>query len=156
MSKRLDPYEVEMLPSVKRLFGEIEYRLVEQAPLSRKRIDALFLPKKSLPWISVELKVRDWRKALWQAALNAQLADLSFIAIWHRALPSALLNRDLFALYGVGIISVDHECASIVVDAARSNVSDLKSEQQRLTLNTISRQDECGEVYVPALSLLPA
>jgi hypothetical protein len=77
--------ESELLQPVLTLFSESRYWHFEQVPLGRKKID-LVCVERNAPnaSTSVELKISDWRRALWQATVNFQLAEQSYIAIWHK------------------------------------------------------------------------
>jgi hypothetical protein len=85
-----------------------------EAELGRKRIDLVCITKCESQAVSVELKVKHWKQALWQAANNFHVAEESYVAIWHRYLPAAQKNRELFEAYGVGLIVVREKTASVV------------------------------------------
>lgn len=111
----LDPPEDELLGPVLRLFPKRRYRRFAEAGLGRKRIDLLCVPRcADVRSTCVELKVKDWKKALWQASHNFHVADESYVAIWHRYLSAAEKNRELFQNYGVGLMVVHPKSASIV------------------------------------------
>ena len=60
--------ENQLLGPVVELFSIDTYHHKEQVPLGRKKIDVVFFPfSGDRPAIAVELKISDWRKALWQA-----------------------------------------------------------------------------------------
>lgn len=148
------PKESELLCPVLALFDDSEYAVMLQAKLSRKRIDVLFVPHGDGRWIAVELKVRDWKKALWQAAVNTQLADISYIAVWEACVGAALEQESLFKHYGVGIIAVSKSQAYIVREGS-STPNATRARQQQLILEsipTVNQKDGC----LGALSLLPA
>ena len=112
----VDPPENDLLRPVLRLFPKRLYQRFAEAELGRKRIDLLCVPIcTSGPSTSVELKVKDWKKALWQASNNFHVSDESYVAIWHRYLLLADKNRALFEHYGVGLIVVRPKSASIVL-----------------------------------------
>jgi len=111
-----DPAEKQLLRPVLRLFPKTMYRRFVEVPLSRKRIDILCLPKHpSLAQTSVELKVKDWRRALWQAILNLQIAQESYFAIWHKYQDRILRQRKLLEQYSIGLIVVDERIARVVI-----------------------------------------
>lgn len=148
------PKESELLAQVLRLFEKEEARPLLEAKLSRKRIDVVFVPTSVGQWTAVELKVRNWKKALWQAAVNTQLADLSYVALWHSTVPTAMERSTLFNSYGVGIISVDALEASIVLEAKRTT-NDTRVRQQLLLLDSLEGVNQ-KDGDLGALSLLPA
>jgi len=110
------PREAELLPWVLRALATDQRTPHFEVRLGRKRIDLLLIPLVEAPWVAVELKVRDWKKALWQASINTQLAEKSYVALWHKFVPPALAQRNLFESYGVGIISVSENQAVIVLE----------------------------------------
>ena len=148
------PKESELLQPVVTLFDTPGYSTVLEAKLSRKRIDILFIPSAYGRWISVELKVRDWKTALWQAAVNLQIADISYVALWRVSISCALGRQDLFRSYGVGIISVTEDGASVVLDGAFvPNLTRVR--QQEHVLEKIAGAKK-KEGHLDALSMLPA
>lgn len=65
--------------------------------------------------VAVELKVRDWRRALQQAILNRYCAHESYIAVWWDAISQ--LCEERCAAHGVGLISVEERGYQLVVEA---------------------------------------
>lgn len=108
--------ESELLQPVLTLFSESRYWHFEQVPLGRKKID-LVCVERNAPnaGTSIELKISDWRRALWQATVNFQLAEKSYIAIWHQYIHRAAQEIDLLKKYGVGLIAVYPEAAEFVL-----------------------------------------
>jgi len=104
-----------MLAPVLDLFPEQEYERFVQVPLGRKKLDLLCVNRTDdSETVAVELKVRDWRRALWQASIDLQLAQRAYIAVWHEYAHRAEKNADLLKRYGVGLISVAPDSAAIV------------------------------------------
>jgi hypothetical protein len=153
MASRL-PKESALLHPVITLFEEPGYSTLLEARLSRKRIDILFIPNTHGRWIAVELKVRDWKTALWQAAVNVQIADASYVALWTTSIPHALGRQELFKSYGVGIISVA-ECGASVVLEAEYLPNSTRIRQQKHVLEEIAAANK-KEGHLDALSVLPA
>ena len=147
------PRESELLNPVLSLFGS-EHTAVLEAKLSRKRIDILFVPHGDGQWISVELKVREWKKALWQATVNTQLADISYIALWETCVKAALEQEALFRFYGVGIIAVSTSAAAIVREGTITPNA-TRVRQQQLLLESMPEMNQKGESLVTP-SLLSA
>lgn len=115
--------ESEMLAPVLRLFPKRRFRRYVQVPLGRKRIDLLCVRKGRHDEVAaIELKIDDWRMALWQATHNLQIAERAYVALWHDFLPRAEKNRDILEQYGVGLISVTPGSATIVFES-RDKVS---------------------------------
>jgi hypothetical protein len=65
--------------------------------------------------VAIELKVRDWRRALHQAVLNRYCAHKSYIGVWWTAISAAC--EDACRAHGVGLISVEHDRCALVVEA---------------------------------------
>ena len=92
------------------LFPADKYARYSQVPLGRKKIDLYCHPKNNRGHsISVELKTSDWKRALWQASINFQISEKSYIAIWHEFAHRAKNNIPLLESYGVGLIIVSHD-----------------------------------------------
>ena len=107
--------ESEMLLPVLRLFPKNQYRRYTEVPLGRKKIDLVCVAKENADLqICVELKVQAWKRALWQAAVNFQLGNHSYIALWHEFVHLAEAKTDLLKHYGVGLIAVKHDAATIL------------------------------------------
>lgn len=107
--------ESEMTAPTLSLFPAAEYHQFEQVPLGRKAIDIVCLKKSELFTTTVELKIEKWREALWQASLNVQIANESYIAIWECFVHRAEKHSDLLRAYGVGLIAVSSSSAEILL-----------------------------------------
>jgi len=109
------PPETALLKPVLDLFPEPKYQHQVEVPLGRRRIDVVFVPTKTRkPWIAVELKIKDWWKAAWQANINFQLAEQSYIAVWHNFIHLPARHMDILDSYGIGLIEVYEDSAVIV------------------------------------------
>lgn len=71
--------------------------------------------------VALEVKVSDWRRALRQAVRVRNSAERVYVALWapyvHRALSAEA--RRLFAQAGVGLLSVNGDCAIKIEAPAR-------------------------------------
>ena len=148
------PKESELLRPVISLFERPGYLTFLEAKLSRKRIDVLFVPPQRERWISVELKVHDWKTALWQAALNLQVAEYSYVALWHTFIRRALRQEKLFNSYGIGLISVSANDASILIEG-KVFANQTRARQQELILEE-SKVASSKDGRLDALPFLPA
>ena len=107
--------ELEMTKPTLTLYPASDFHHFEQVPLGRKSIDLVCL-KKSAPFTAtIELKIQNWRQALWQASLNIQVANESYIAIWHTFVHRAEKHRELLITYGVGLIAVSSSSAELLL-----------------------------------------
>ena len=115
------PAESALYAPVQRVFPRRRYYQVQEAPLGNKRIDLLCVERKAGPEaaiIAIELKVKNWRQALWQAYIDLQIASEAYVGLWHESVDSAVSHESLFHESGVGLISVTHSKASIILPSA--------------------------------------
>lgn len=116
MKKNSDPQETYLLKPVLRLFPKREYHRFKEVPLGRKKIDVWCVHKREeCTEVCVELKIKDWRRALWQAIINFQIAKQSYIAVWYKYVQRVQKQSDLLKQYGVGLISVGPRSAKIII-----------------------------------------
>ncbi len=107
--------EADMLQPVLRLFPKSRYKRLPEVALGRKLVDLLCVPLDPLGQsVSVELKLRNWRQAVWQAIANFQLTDQSFVAIWHEFLHRVQKQAGLLEFYGLGLIVVKPGRAEVI------------------------------------------
>ena len=84
-----------------------------------KRIDLVFRERMNRCCVTaVELKLRQWRRALWQAVHNRQVATYSYIALPESTVPS--VDREMLRALGLGLIVTDGKGARVVINAKRS------------------------------------
>jgi hypothetical protein len=111
--------EANLREPVLALFPEVDYWHLDQVPLGRKKIDLVCIERSRPDFcVSIELKIRDWRKALWQASVNLQLSHKSYIALWHEHIHCAQRECELLQTYGVGLISVYSDKAEFVIESS--------------------------------------
>lgn len=136
-----DPPETDMLEPVQRLYAKARYHRHSEVKLGPKRIDLLCVRRKGTPHgIAVELKIKDWRRALWQALHNFSVADKSYVAIWHRHERAAIKNVDRFTNAGVGLIVVGPKRAKIVVEST-GQVNRIARRQKRAFYKALADKD---------------
>jgi len=125
LSKQYFSREVELYEPLLQLFAERELTVAE-VPFFGKHIDLLFASRTLISLYAVETKLRDWRNAFKQAALNQVAAQRSYVA-----LPSPLALRlldqekELFLEYNVGLIAVN-KTASVILPATRNGCFSLR------------------------------
>ena len=132
--------EVDMYEPLLRLFNKIEITVAE-VPFFGKYIDLLFASQTLLSLYAVETKLRDWRSAFKQAALNQIAAQRSYIAV-PRTLAMRLFNseKELFLRYDVGLIAVSDN-ANILLPAIRNGCFSLRHYRVlKHTLNKVKTQ----------------
>lgn len=103
-----------------KLFPPGEYLCRNEVPFGLKRIDMVFRQRRNgHEIVAVELKLRKWRKAVWQAASNRQIATYSYVALPSRT--AAAIDRGLMLSLGLGLIVAESaDEARIVLPAKRS------------------------------------
>jgi hypothetical protein len=88
------------------LFERDGARVRRQVPLGGKHVDlAASLPSTGGEWLSIEVKLRDWKRAVHQASINSAFFAMSFIAV-----PAAMaghVQEDYLRARGVGLIKFD-------------------------------------------------
>ena len=116
--KRRFKREVDLYPAVLKLFSSTDHAVAE-VPFFGKHIDILFASLCFRNFVAVEVKMKDWRNAFKQAALNQLGVQKSYVALPER-LAQRLLSRegDVFRHYEVGLISVA-ETAKILIPSRR-------------------------------------
>lgn len=126
--------ENDMLAAVLKLFPKKAYTRFTEVPLGRKRVDLFCKPKThENQSICVELKIDNWKSALWQASRNFHLGERSYIAIWHEYKSRVTNNLELFSHYGVGIILVEPNRAHVLIES-----TDRIARSSRITLSETS------------------
>ena len=98
--------EDELRNPVRIFFEEKKYSVFDERKLFTRKIDVVAKRRQEI--ITVELKLRAWRRAIQQACLNLRVSDYAYIA-----LPEDLLSKMDRRLYydayinGIGILSVN-------------------------------------------------
>jgi len=122
--KRKNPDKVpfredELRNPVEGLFPANEFVVKREVPFGLKRIDLIFKSKRNgQDIIAVELKLRNWKRAVWQAVHNRQIATYSYIALPEATAPP--VDISLLNSLGVGLIVTDMKKARVLLPAQRS------------------------------------
>lgn len=105
--------------SVLRIFGESGF--CEQLPQSKQWIKTSQPEPVATRIVAVEAKLRDWRRALYQAAQHAAYASHSWVVLDLAALPNARRYVREFENRGVGLAGLSTEGdLEVVVDACEN------------------------------------
>lgn len=100
--------EDELRTPVRSLFPPDQFFCKNEVPFGLKRIDMLFRRRNGKgEIIAVELKLTKWKKAIWQAATNRQVATFSYVALPSKT--AIAVDRELMASLGLGLIVADTE-----------------------------------------------
>lgn len=78
----------------------------DEVPWHEKRID-LVMRSTGGRVLAIELKVRDWGKAINQAYLNRWVADESWVAVWHSRFTPTAWDAARDSGVGVLVVTVD-------------------------------------------------
>ncbi len=112
--------EDELRAPVLKLFPPERYHCKSEVPFGLKRIDMVFKQRgDEQEIVAVELKLTKWKKAVWQAASNRQIAAYSYVALPSKSADA--IDRRLMTSLGLGLIVADSAGgARIVLRAKRS------------------------------------
>lgn len=105
--------EEDLRKPVRNFFAEKNYSVFDEVKLFQRRIDIIARNRNVL--IAVELKLRNWRRAVEQACLDLRVSNYAFVA-----LPETLWNRIDRRIYyeayshGLGLLSVDGEARQVM------------------------------------------
>lgn len=111
--------EVELQKICGEYFRQKGFLTQEEVPFLLKVADLLCFHEGSGECIAVEVKVRDWRKALKQALVYQMMADRVYIALSNKYLKTVDCN--LLVENAVGLISIDlNGTVSLISEAALS------------------------------------
>ena len=69
---------------------------------------------------AIELKIKDWRKALNQVDVNQLFAHFSLLGIWHKYIDN--IPFDLFKKYGFGLLSISSKKIEVVIPPEESKI----------------------------------
>lgn len=110
--------ESELREPVHNMFRKGHYSIYNEVRLFSRQID--IVAKKKSKLITVELKLRNWRRAIDQACLNMRVSNYSYIALPESVL--CRIDRRMFLdayTNGIGLISVDGD-ANVIMKPERS------------------------------------
>ena len=100
--------------------------LLAESEIARQSVSVYCLDptwRRILPQIvSIEVKVKDWRRALQQAKLNLAFAHESYVALPEPIARRIAYHRDLIST-SLGLISIDDDSGTILRQATRSSPS---------------------------------
>jgi len=97
--------EDDLREPVRAFFRERGYVVFDEPKLFARGIDVV--AKQSNIIISVELKLRDWRRAVAQVCLDLRVSDYAFVAMPRKAIEKNDELRRECVRWGVGLLVVD-------------------------------------------------
>jgi len=110
------PLEEDIEEDVSKFIEERGYDVYPQVQVLGRRIDLLGIRKRRM--LAVELKIRDWKHAVYQAYLGSLCANLVYVAVPDSTIP--IVERRVFVENGVGLLSVDRG-VEVIVEAQELN-----------------------------------
>jgi hypothetical protein len=87
-----------------------------EVKMLERKIDVIFFRNNKI--CSVEIKVKNWKKALEQAIPCQLWSHYTYVAIWYKNMPNDL---SLFEKYGIGLISVK-QSVQFIIEAVESAI----------------------------------
>lgn len=97
--------EAMLLPIVQEYLSDEYGSRATELPFFEHRIDLYGYCENTTRTIAVELKLRDWRRALQQALLYQLCSDYVFIAVPVET--AKRVDLDLLREHGIGLLSID-------------------------------------------------
>jgi hypothetical protein len=95
--------EIDIVRRVNEYLKEKGYICRNEVSVLERRIDVVGVKNKKI--VTIEVKVRNWKKALQQAIIYKLCSHYVYVAFWCRYLPKDL---SYFEKYGIGVMSVDN------------------------------------------------
>jgi hypothetical protein len=84
-----------------------EFLILEEIDGIMGRPDVLLKQKNGKEIITIEVKLKNWKRALQQAYKYRSFSDIAFICMDEKYLKPALANIDLFKKSNIGLISIN-------------------------------------------------
>ena len=140
------PSEKQIQSAVRRLFSS--YRVLSEVPFGEKKIDLVIVSPNILDYppaaheaidvVTVELKWKDWGRALKQASVNQLCSDRAYVAKPEANFPK---DRGPFMKFGVGLIAVNG-VARVVMESSFRRYTDprFKKDLVETVVKKLDRQ----------------
>ena len=111
-------YEKDLYPPIVKFLNEKGYECHYEVKLLTRSIDLIALKRRKI--IAIELKVRNWQKALQQAITCRLCAQETYLAI--AAKYSHRVDKELLHEYGIGLITSNGKDMEILLKAEKSPI----------------------------------
>ena len=79
------------------------------------RPDILLKSKKNKKIITIELKLKNWKRALAQAYKYKSFSDISYVCMDESNIDSVLKHLDMFEKYNIGLITISKNKKATIV-----------------------------------------
>lgn len=127
--------EKEIVPKVKKFFGKRGYKTYREVRIKRRRMDLVCLEGNEL--VAIEVKVKNWKRALQQAVVYRLCADKVWVSIWHKNVHN--IEKGLFDKYGIGVLNIKKEGIRVVKKPKKVKIVDEYVQKQ--IINRLEREE---------------
>lgn len=86
-----------------------DFFILEEAEGMIGRPDILLKSKRDKKIITIEVKLKNWKRALQQAYKYRSFSDIAFICMDEKNIKPALANMDMFKKSNIGLISISSQ-----------------------------------------------
>ncbi|MEJ2294514.1 MAG: hypothetical protein P8Y23_07055 [Candidatus Lokiarchaeota archaeon] len=100
-----------------------DYEFSHEVKFFRKRIDFTYLDENN-DIHAIELKIKDWRTALYQIETNQLCANYCYLGIWHEY--KELVSKEILEKYGFGLLSIEKEKCELIIHPKESPILNKK------------------------------
>lgn len=111
-------FEKEIYPQIESYLRKEGFDYFKEVQFLSRHIDVVGINEKEI--IAIEVKIKDWKRALQQALTCRLCAHKVYVAMWHKF--AHRVPVELFENYGIGLMSVDGT-VNVVTKAKRSQIT---------------------------------
>jgi len=97
------------------------FKFKHELKFFQKKIDFIYLDEKNRIH-AIELKIKDWKSALYQIDTNQLFAHYAYLGIWHEH--EKLVPKSIFRKFGFGLLSVNKENCDLLIKPKKSSILD--------------------------------
>lgn len=98
------------------------------------RPDILLKSKKNKKIITIELKLKNWKRALAQAYKYKSFSDISYVCMDESNIDSVLKHLDMFEKYNIGLITISKNKKVTIVHKPNATEPYVKDLYEKATL----------------------
>ena len=98
------------------------------------RPDILLKSKKNKKIITIELKLKNWKRALAQAYKYKSFSDISYVCMDESNIDSVLKHLDMFEKYNIGLITISKNKKVTIVHKPSATEPYAKNLYEKVTL----------------------
>lgn len=98
------------------------------------RPDILLKSKKNKKIITIELKLKNWKRALAQAYKYKSFSDISYVCMDESNIDSVLKHLDMFEKYNIGLITISKNKKATIVHKPNATEPYAKNLYEKATL----------------------